>query len=209
MIAAFTIVTHAGQGCALTSRLLVPAVGSDEIVELVKANFAHVRYGDPNDPKTYMGPLISEKQRDKVDGMVQRAVEAGATLVTGGEKNRPGFFYTPTLLADVDPDSEIAQDEVFGPVLVVIDYEDDDDAVRIANNSIYGLSGAIFGDEDRALALARRIRTGSFSINGGNYFGADAPFGGYKQSGIGREMGEAGLEEFQERKTFATVVERA
>ena len=206
MFSAFSMVTHAGQGCALTSRLLVPRKHKDEIVELIKTNFSHVRYGDPNDPKTYMGPLISEKQRDKVDAMVKRAVEAGATLVTGGEKKDPGYFYTPTLLADVDADSEIAQDEVFGPVLAVIDYEDDDDAVRIANNSIYGLSGAIFGGQDRALAMARRIRTGTFSINGGNYFSPDAPFGGYKQSGIGREMGEAGLEEFMERKTFATVV---
>lgn len=165
-----------------------------------------MRFGDPTDPKTYMGPLISEKQRDKVDGMVKRAVEAGATLVTGGEKVDPGYFYTPTLLADVDPDSEIAQEEVFGPVLAVIAYEDDDDAVRIANNSIYGLSGAVFGSEDRALAVARRIRTGTFSINGGNYFSPDSPFGGYKQSGIGREMGTAGLEEFMESKTFARVL---
>ena len=206
MFSAFSMVTHAGQGCALTSRLLVPRKHKDEIVELIKTNFGHVRYGDPNDPKTYMGPLISEKQRDKVDALVKRAVEAGATLVTGGEKKDPGYFYTPTLLADVDADSEIAQEEVFGPVLAVIAYEDDDDAVRIANNSIYGLSGAIFGGQDRALAMARRIRTGTFSINGGNYFSPDAPFGGYKQSGIGREMGEAGLEEFMERKTFATVV---
>ncbi|PRC49580.1 aldehyde dehydrogenase, partial [Mycobacterium sp. ITM-2017-0098] len=119
------------------------------------------RYGDPTEPGTYMGPLISAKQRDKVDGMVTRAVEAGATLVTGGEKVDPGYFYTPTLLADVDPSSEIAQEEVFGPVLAVIAYEDDDDAVRIANDSIYGLSGAVFGSEDRALAVARRIRTGT------------------------------------------------
>jgi acyl-CoA reductase-like NAD-dependent aldehyde dehydrogenase len=206
MFAAFSMVTHAGQGCALTSRLLVPNEHHDEIVELVKGNFAHVRYGNPADPKTYMGPLISEKQRDKVDAMVQRAVAAGARLVTGGEKVDPGYFYTPTLLSDVDPDSEIAQEEVFGPVLAVIGYDDDDDAVRIANNSIYGLSGAIFGGQDRALALARRIRTGTFSINGGNYFSPDAPFGGYKQSGIGREMGVAGLEEFLEHKTFATPV---
>jgi acyl-CoA reductase-like NAD-dependent aldehyde dehydrogenase len=206
LFAAFSMVTHAGQGCALTSRLLVPRERKDEIVELVKTNFSYVRYGDPNDPKTYMGPLISARQRDKVDGMVKRAVEAGATLVTGGEKKDPGFFYTPTLLADVDPDSEIAQEEVFGPVLVVIAYDGDDDAVRIANNSIYGLSGAIFGGRDRALAMARRIRTGTFSINGGNYFSPDAPFGGYKQSGIGREMGQAGLEEFMERKTIAIVV---
>ncbi|MEV0674303.1 aldehyde dehydrogenase family protein [Mycobacterium sp. NPDC050441] len=206
LFSAFSMVTHAGQGCALTSRLLVPAKHKDEIVELIKNNFGLVRYGDPTDPKTYMGPLISEKQRDKVDGMVKRAVEAGATLVTGGEKVDPGYFYTPTLLADVDPDSEIAQEEVFGPVLAVIAYEDDDDAVRIANNSIYGLSGAVFGTEDRALAVARRIRTGTFSINGGNYFSPDSPFGGYKQSGIGREMGTAGLEEFMEAKTFARVL---
>ena len=189
LFSAFSMVTHAGQGCALTSRLLVPRKHHDEIVELVKNNFGLVRYGDPADPSTYMGPLISEKQRDKVDGMVKRAVEAGATLVTGGEKVDPGYFYTPTLLTDVDPDSEIAQEEVFGPVLVVIAYDDDDDAVRIANNSIYGLSGAVFGSQDRALAVARRIRTGTFSINGGNYFSPDSPFGGYKQSGIGREMG--------------------
>ena len=206
LFAAFSMVTHAGQGCALTSRLLVPATHKDEIVELIKTNFGYVRYGDPNEAGTYMGPLISAKQRDKVDAMVQRAVAAGATLVTGGQKQGPGFFYTPTLLTDVDPDSEIAQEEVFGPVLVVIAYQDDDDAVRIANNSIYGLSGAVFGGQDRALALARRIRTGTFSVNGGNYFSPDAPFGGYKQSGIGREMGAAGLEEFLERKTFATVI---
>ena len=206
LFSAFSMVTHAGQGCALTSRLLVHKKNHDEIVEMIKNNFGLVRYGDPADPGTYMGPLISEKQRDKVDGMVKRAVEAGATLVTGGEKVDPGYFYTPTLLTNVDPDSEIAQEEVFGPVLVVIAYDDDDDAVRIANNSIYGLSGAVFGSQDRALALARRIRTGTFSINGGNYFSPDSPFGGYKQSGIGREMGTAGLEEFLESKTFATVV---
>ena len=206
LFAAFSMVTHAGQGCALTSRLLVPRKHKDDIVELIKTNFSYVRYGDPNDPKTYMGPLISEKQRDKVDAMVKRAVAAGATLATGGERKGPGFFYTPTLLVDVDPASEIAQEEVFGPVLVVIAYDDDDDAVRIANDSIYGLSGAIFGGQQRALAMARRIRTGTFSINGGNYFSPDAPFGGYKQSGIGREMGAAGLEEFLESKTFAVIV---
>lgn len=207
MFAAFSMVTHAGQGCALTSRLLVPRQHHDEIVELIAQNFAKVRHGDPAEPKTYMGPLINERQRDKVDGMVQRAVAAGATLVTGGKRLDPGYFYAPTLLTNVDPDSEIAQEEVFGPVLVVIGFDDDDHAVRIANNSIYGLAGAVFSrDQDRALAVARRIRTGSFSINGGNYFGADSPFGGFKQSGVGREMGVAGLEEFLERKTFAVPV---
>ena len=207
MFAAFMICSHAGQGCAITSRLLVPADQHDQIAEQVAAMMGHVTYGDPSDPAIYMGPLISERQRDKVDGMVQRAVAAGATLVTGGKKIDPGFFYTPTLLSGVDPDSELAQDEVFGPVLAVIPHDGDDDAVRIANNSIFGLSGAVMSaDEQRALAVARRIRSGTFSINGGNYFGPDAPFGGYKQSGIGREMGVAGLEEFLERKTFATVI---
>ena len=144
MFAAFTICSHSGQGCALTSRLLVPRAHHDQIVEQVAASLARVRYGDPTDPKTFMGPLISERQRDKVDGMVQRAVAAGATLVTGGKRVDPGFFYTPTLLSGVDPDSEIAQDEVFGPVLAVIPYDGDDDAVRIANNSIFGLSGGVY-----------------------------------------------------------------
>jgi aldehyde dehydrogenase (NAD+) len=187
LMATFMITSHAGQGCALMSRMLVPREKHDEIVEMLKQNFAIVTYGDPADPSTYMGPLINERQRDKVDGMVRRAVEAGATLVTGGKRVDPGYFYEPTLLTGVDPDSEIAQEEVFGPVLVVIPYDDDDDAVRIANNSIYGLSGGVFGSQDRAIAVARRIRTGTLCINGGDYSGQDCPFGGYKQSGIGRE----------------------
>lgn len=206
MFAAFTICSHSGQGCALTSRLLVPREHHDAVVAKVAAHLERIPYGDPTSPKTYMGPLISERQRDKVDGMVQRAVAAGATLVTGGKKVDPGFFYTPTLLTGVDSGDEIAQDEVFGPVLVVIPFDGDDDAVRIANDSIFGLSGGVFSaDEDRAIAVARRIRSGTFGINGGNYFGPDAPFGGFKQSGVGREMGVAGLEEFLERKTFAAV----
>jgi len=206
MMAAFTITSHAGQGCALTSRLLIPRKYHDPMVELLKQNFAMIAYGDPADPGTYMGPLISEQQRDKVDGMVKRAVAAGATLVAGGNKVDPGFFYEPTLLTNVDPDREIAQEEVFGPVLVVIRYDNDDHAVRIANNSIYGLSGTVVGDHDHAVAVARRIRSGTISINGGNYSGPESPFGGYKQSGIGRELGIAGLEEFQERKTFGAVI---
>jgi len=206
MVAGFMICAHAGQGCALTSRLLVPKDHHDAIVEQVATAMGRVRFGDPADPKTFMGPLISERQRDKVDGMVQRAVAAGATLVTGGKRVDPGFFYTPTLLAGVDPASEIAQEEVFGPVLAVIPYEDEEHAVRIANDSIYGLSGGVQSrDQERAVAVARRIRTGTVSINGGNYFSADAPFGGFKQSGIGREMGTPGLEEFLDTKTFAVV----
>ena len=205
MFAAFTICSHSGQGCALTSRLLVPRARHDEMAALVTAMLGRVTYGDPTDPTTHMGPLISERQRAKVHGMVERAVAAGATLATGGRPaRREGWFYEPTLLCDVDPAAEIAQEEVFGPVLALIPYDDDDHAVRIANDSIYGLSGAVHSaDPERAVALARRIRSGTFSINGGNYFAADAPFGGFKQSGIGREMGVPGLEEFLEIKTYA------
>ena len=206
-IAAFTICSHAGLGCAITSRLLVPREHHDAIAAMIAGVMGHIGYGDPGNPDNFMGPLINARQRDKVDGMVRRAVAAGATLVTGGEKVDPGFYYQPTLLSNVDPGSELAQDEVFGPVLAMIPYDDEDDAVRIANNSIYGLSGAVFGaDQERAIRVARRVRTGTLSINGGSYFAPDAPFGGYKQSGIGREMGVPGLEEFQERKTFGAVV---
>ena len=201
--AAFATCSHAGQGCAIPTRMLVPREQHDAIVEQVVAALARVTYGDPRDQGNYMGPLISERQRDKVDGMVRRAVAAGATLVTGGEKVDPGYFYTPTVLTNVDPDSEIAQEEVFGPVLVIIPHDGDDDAVRIANNSIYGLSGAVFGSDERALAVARRIRTGTVGVNGGAWFGPEVPFGGYKQSGVGREMGAAGLEEFLETKSLA------
>jgi acyl-CoA reductase-like NAD-dependent aldehyde dehydrogenase len=207
MIAGFTICSHAGQGCAITSRLLVPQSKHDELVDLVAGTLRGVAVGDPNDPGTSMGPLINPKQWDKVDGMVRRAVADGATVVTGGKRpdHLPnGSFYEPTLLVGVDPDSSIAQDEVFGPVLAVIPYEDDDDAVAIANNSIFGLSGSVMGaDRDRALALARRVRAGTISVNGGAWYAPDTPFGGYKQSGIGREMGVAGLLEYIEQKTLA------
>jgi aldehyde dehydrogenase (NAD+) len=207
MVAAFSTCSHAGQGCAITTRMLVPRDRHDAITEQVAGMMGQITCGDPADPEVFMGPLISERQRDKVDGLVRRAVAAGATLVTGGTAIDPGFFYAPTLLARVDPDSEIAQEEAFGPVLAVIGYDGDDDAVRIANNSVYGLSGGVYSaDTERAIAVARRIRTGTVSINGGSYYAPDAPFGGYKQSGIGREMGVAGLEEFLERKTLATVI---
>jgi acyl-CoA reductase-like NAD-dependent aldehyde dehydrogenase len=205
-VSAFATCSHAGQGCAIPTRMLVPRGQHDAIVSQVTAALGQVTYGDPADQGNYMGPLISERQRDKVDGMVRRAVAAGATLVTGGEKVDPGYFYTPTLLTNVDPDSEIAQEEVFGPVLVIIPHDGDDDAVRIANNSVYGLSGAVYGSDERALAVARRIRTGTIGVNGGAWFGPDVPFGGYKQSGVGRESGAAGLEEFFETKSIAIPV---
>ena len=208
--AVYATCSHAGQGCAIPTRMLVPRAMHDAVAAQVAAGLDRVTYGDPADAANYMGPLISDRQRDKVDGLVQRAVAAGATLVTGGKKVDPGYFYTPTLLSNVDPDSEIAQEEVFGPVLAIIPHDGDDDAVRIANNSIYGLSGAVFsGDADRALAVARRIRTGTVGVNGGAWFGPDVPFGGYKQSGVGREMGAAGLEEFLESKSLAIPVTAA
>ncbi|MEE3849463.1 aldehyde dehydrogenase family protein [Gordonia sp. LSe1-13] len=206
--AAFTICTHSGQGCALTTRLIVPRDKHDQLAQMIGGMFDHVTIGDPGDESNYMGPLISERQRDKVDGLVRRAVDAGATLVRGGKRIEPGFFYSATLLADVDPDSEIAQEEIFGPVLVMIPHDGDDHAIEIANNSRYGLSGGVLtADRERGLAVGRAIRTGTFSINGGNYFTPDVPFGGYKESGIGREMGVAGLHEFTEIKSFAEVVD--
>jgi aldehyde dehydrogenase (NAD+) len=210
MIAGFTVCSHAGQGCAITTRMLVPETKLAEVVELVSSTMAGVPYGDPTDPGNMMGPLISAEQRDKVDGYVQDAVAAGAKLVLGGRRPEhlpDGFFYEPTLLTDVDPDAAIAQDEIFGPVLVVLPYRDDDDAVAIANNSIFGLSGTVFGtDVDRATSVARRLRVGTVSVNGGMWYAPDAPFGGYKQSGIGREMGVPGLEEYLETKTLAVPV---
>jgi len=214
MFAAFTICSHAGQGCAITTRLLVPAAMHDDIVAAAAGVLEGIAFGDPTDPAMMMGPLINERQRDKVDGLVQTAVAEGATLVCGGR--RPdgldkGYFYEPTLLANVGENDTIAQQEVFGPVLAVIAYEGgDEEAVRIANNSEFGLSGAVFGDDiERCRAVARGIRAGTISINGGMYYGPDAPFGGYKQSGIGREMGVAGFEEFLEMKTIAEPVVEA
>ena len=198
--------SHAGQGCAITSRLLVPRAHMDRAVQMATEIFESLGVGDPFDTANYVGPLINAKQRDKVQGMVDRAVQAGATVVTGGSatQHEKGFFFQPTVIVGADENSEIAQDEVFGPVLVVLPHDGDDDAVRIANNSKYGLSGGILAaDRERALGVARRIRTGTLSVNGGMWHAADAPFGGYKQSGIGRENGVAGLEEFLQTKLLA------
>ena len=176
-----------------------------EGAEIAKASFESLGYGDPTDPSNLMGPLISEKQRQRVLGYIEKGRAEGARLVTGGgvPSHLPrGYFVEPTLFADVDNASTIAQDEIFGPVLCMIGYEDEDDAVRIANDSRYGLSGTISSaDLDRAKAVARRIRTGTLGLNGGIWYGADAPFGGYKGSGIGRQCGLEGLEIFTQTKT--------
>jgi aldehyde dehydrogenase (NAD+) len=196
---------HAGQGCAMPTRLLVPKSRYGEAVELVKAAFERVPYGDPTDFANLMGPLVSKKQQERVLGYIAKGRAEGARLVTGGgvpSHLDKGYFVEPTLFADVDNSMTIAREEIFGPVLCMIGYDDDDDAVRIANDNPYGLSGSITsGSLDRAKSVARRIRSGTLGLNGGVWYGADAPFGGYKQSGIGRQCGLEGLEIFTETKT--------
>jgi len=204
--AAAGMCAHAGQGCVMTMRMLVPRTRYDQAVTVVKAAFEHVPYGDPTDPANLMGPVISAKQRDRVLNYVRIGVDEGATLVTGG--GRPahlpkGFFVEPTVFADVDNQMRIAQEEIFGPVLVLIPFTDDDDAVRIANESQYGLGGAVSSASvERAMAVGRRIRAGTMTVNGGNWYGGASPFGGYKQSGIGRQNGFEGFEQYLETKTY-------
>nr|WP_308206795.1 aldehyde dehydrogenase family protein [Mycolicibacterium holsaticum] len=198
--------SHAGQGSAPVSRVLVPRKQSDTVVAEVRKQLAAVRYGDPSDARTWMGPLLSDKRRDEVDEMVKRAIAAGATLVTGGRTIRPGYFYEPTLLTGVDPESEATAGKVAGPVLVVVPFDDDRDAVQIANRSACGPSGVVFGSHERAVAVARGVRTGRMSINGGNYFGPDSRFGCAEEHYVSALDGLIALEEYLERKTFAAIV---
>ena len=201
------VCVHGGQGCAMQTRMLLPRSRYDEGVELITAAMGGVPYGDPTDDGVLMGPLVSARQRDRVLGYIEKGQEEGAKLVYGG--GRPahlpkGWYVEPTLFVDVDNSMTIAQEEIFGPVLCVIPYEDDDDAVRIANESRYGLSGGVFSaSEKRGTAIARRIRTGSISVNGGMWYGGDSPYGGYKDSGIGRQCGIEGLEQYLETKAIA------
>jgi aldehyde dehydrogenase (NAD+) len=205
--AAFTVCTHAGQGCAITTRLLVPrALFDDAVVSMTKV-MGKLQAGDPTDPGTICGPLISARQRDRVEGYLRLAVEEGGSFALGG--GRPeglgdGFFVEPTLIVGVGNDARVAQEEIFGPVMVVIPHDGDDDAVALANDSTYGLSGSVWSaDRERAVAVANRIRTGTVGINGGLWFSPDVPFGGYRQSGVGRESGVAGFEEYLETKSLA------
>jgi aldehyde dehydrogenase (NAD+) len=198
---------HAGQGCAISTRLLAPRSRYAEAVAYLEAIFKHIPYGDGADMSQIMGPLVSSTQRDRVLSYIEKGKAEGARLVAGGktpEHLTKGFYVEPTLFADVTNDMTIAREEIFGPVLVVIPFEDDDDAVRIANDSIYGLSGAVASaNTERALSVAKRIRTGTIGVNGANFFAPNAPFGGYKQSGVGREMGVEGFEEYLQIKTLA------
>ena len=199
--------THAGQGCALLTRVLVPRPRYDEAMQILAAGFQAVPYGDPNDPMNISGPQVSRKQQDRVLDYIEKGKAEGAEVVVGG--GRPshlpkGYFVEPTLFANVDNKMTIAQQEIFGPVQVVIPFDDDEDAIRIANDSSYGLSGGVFSaDEARATGVARRIRTGSIGVNGGMWYGADSPYGGYKQSGIGRQCGREGFEQHLETKAIA------
>lgn len=204
-----SIVTyHAGQGCAISTRLLVPRSCYEEALGALKQAYAEfaAKWGDFNDPTQVMGPVISKRQLERVAGYIELGKKEGARLLAGGNVHTDkggGFFVEPTCFVDVTNNMRIAREEIFGPVLVVIPYDNDDDAVRIANDSDYGLSGVVFsGDNERALRVAKRIRTGSVSINGGMCIAPDLPFGGYKSSGIGREWGREGIEEYLETKTI-------
>jgi aldehyde dehydrogenase (NAD+) len=200
------ICTHGGQGCAITTRMLLPRSRYAECVEALKGAYQNLPYGDPTVMGNLMGPLINAKQRERVLGYIEKGKAEGARCVAGGgrpAKLAKGYFVEPTLFVDVDENATIAQEEIFGPVLSVIPYETEEDAIRIANNSKYGLSGAVHaGSLERAMRVAKRIRTGTLSVNGGMWFAPDSPFGGYKESGIGREHGVAGFEEYLAIKTI-------
>ncbi|MDT5257895.1 MAG: aldehyde dehydrogenase [Mycobacterium sp.] len=207
-VAGFSVCMHAGQGCAITTRLVVPRARYDEAVSIAAATMAGIKPGDPTDPGTVCGPLISARQRDRVQGYLDSAIAEGGTFACGG--GRPGgkdagFFIEPTVIAGLGNDARVAREEIFGPVLTVIAHDGDDNAVRIANDSPYGLSGTVFSaDPDRAAGVAARLRVGTVNVNGGVWYSADAPFGGYKQSCNGREMGLLGFEEYLEAKLIAT-----
>ncbi|WP_283608197.1 aldehyde dehydrogenase [Mycolicibacterium poriferae] len=201
----FSGLMNCGQACVGQTRILAPRSRYDEVVEKLAAAVAAMPVGLPDDPGAAIGPLISEKQRERVESYIKKGIEEGARVVAGG--GRPegldsGWFVQPTVFADVDNSMTIAQEEIFGPVLAVIPYEDEDDAVRIANDSVYGLAGSVYtSDNDKALKIARKIRTGTYAVN--MYaFDPGAPFGGFKNSGIGRENGPEGIEAYCEPKSI-------
>jgi aldehyde dehydrogenase (NAD+) len=197
---------NSGQTCIAWTRMLVPRDKQDEVVAAVKEVAGTYSVGDPSDPSNRLGPLISETQRERVRNYINKGIEEGAELVTGGPDAPAGldkgYFVKPTVFKNVRNDMTIAQEEIFGPVLAIIPYDDEDDAVRIANDTIYGLHAGVFGgDKEHATQVARRIQAGQVDINGQN-FNPMAPFGGYKQSGHGRELGRYGLEEYLETKSL-------
>jgi len=208
VVAQSILVFHAGQGCAVQSRLLVSRTRYTEAKEILRASYARFadKWGHFDDPGCSMGPVVSKKQMERVKSYIDLGVKEGATLLAGG-KLRPdmgsGWFVEPTCFVDVTNNMRIAQEEIFGPVLVVIPFEDDEDAIRIANDSVYGLSGGVWGSHERAMRIAERVRTGTIGVNGGAPINGDLPFGGYKHSGIGRAWGVEGIEEYLETKVVA------
>ena len=200
------ICMNSGQVCAALSRLIVPRAKQDEAVAAAKAAAEAAKVGGAFEEGVTMGPVASKSQLDTVVGYIQKGIDEGATLVTGGttppDGRNTGYFVQPTVFSDVTNDMTIAQEEIFGPVLAIIPYDTEEEAIEIANDSIFGLSGAVWsGDPERAKAVARKIRTGQVSVNGGA-FNVAAPFGGYKQSGNGRELGAHGLMEYVELKSM-------
>jgi aldehyde dehydrogenase (NAD+) len=206
-ISAIGVCTHSGQGCAIATRLLLPRSRYDEWLEMANQMMESVTYGDPWDAANLQGPLISARQRERVLGYIDKGRAEGAKVVRGGgmPSHLPkGYFVEPTLFADVSPTATIAQEEIFGPVLCVIPYDGDDEAVQIANGTIYGLSAVVTGGTlDHANSVARRLRAGTVMVNGGFWNSPDVPFGGYRQSGVGRENGRQGFEEYLETKALA------
>ena len=202
----FGLCMNSGQSCNAPTRMLVPLSRMDEAAAVAKTAAENVKVGDPKEEGTTIGPVVSEVQFDKIQNLIQKGIDEGATLETGGT-GRPdglnrGYYVKPTVFSNVTNEMSIAREEIFGPVLSLIGYTDDDDAVRIANDTVYGLSGYISsGDPERAKAIARRIRTGNVHLNGAPV-DQQAPFGGYKQSGNGREWGTHGFEEFLEVKAI-------
>lgn len=199
---------HAGQGCGINTRLVVPQARLDETVAKVTELFSFIAPGDPALPETFLGPVINARQQDRILGFIERARASGADITVGGtapsdlpEELAGGTYVLPTVVAGVDNSAEIAQNEVFGPVLVILGYANDEDALRIANGTQYGLSGTVCSaSTERALAFARKVRAGTMTVNGGTYYGPDAPFGGYKSSGLGRQNGIEGFEQYLETK---------
>ncbi|MFE0633397.1 aldehyde dehydrogenase [Streptomyces sp. NPDC058864] len=202
----FGSLANNGEACILQTRILAPRGRYEEVVSALKEMVESLKVGDPSEPDTFIGPMIRRDQQQRVIDYIELGIEEGARLVTGGPRVPAGLekgnYVTPTVFADVDNGMRIAQEEIFGPVLVVIAYDDEDDAVRIANDSDYGLSGGVWSaDPERALAVARRLRTGTVTVNG-SPMSFDGPFGGYKASGIGREYGSVGLTGYVEHKTI-------
>jgi acyl-CoA reductase-like NAD-dependent aldehyde dehydrogenase len=196
---------NSGQTCSAWTRMLVPRARHAEAIELAKGQIAKLTLGDPFDAKTRLGPLASATQRETVLGYIAQGKKEGAELVAGGERPASfprGYYVEPTIFANVDNRMHIAQEEIFGPVLAIIPYDSEDQAIQVANDSIYGLAGGVWaGTPERALQVARRLRTGQVDINGGR-FNHLAPFGGYKKSGIGRELGPLALDEFFQLKAI-------